>query len=106
MKDCGQAEELCNEIKDFLNNFLQTPPEFTVRNILFGYHNESMKSIVNFVILVAKAYIWKSKFEHAPLQILLFKKYLKTKLEDLKFSFEFIDKSELFEQWVDIYESL
>ena len=106
MKDCGQAEELWNEIKAFFNNFLENPLEFTVRNILFGYHNESMNSIVNFVILVAKAYIWKSKFEHTPLQILLFKKYLKAKLEDLKFSFEFMDKSELFEQWVDIFASL
>ena len=65
-----------------------------------------MISTTNFIILVAKGYIWKSKFEHTPLLIASFKKYFKNKLEDLKDSLEYIDKTAEFDQWINLYASL
>ena len=103
--DCGQAQIFWQEIKLFLEAF-EITSQITAKIAIFGYHKEPMTSITNFVILAAKGYIWKSKFEHAPLSILSFKKYLKCKLEDLKYSLEYIDKVEEFDQWINLYASL
>ena len=74
--------------------------------VIFGLSKESMKSVTNFVLLVAKGFIWKCRFEFAPLLLATFKKYLKTKLEDLKNSLEYINKIELFVQWINMFASL
>ena len=102
---CAQVQIFWREIKSFLETF-QITLEITAKIVLFGYHKEPINSIINFVLLAAKGYIWKSKFEHTHLLMSSFKKYLKCKLEDLKDSLEYINKIKEFDQWINIYASL
>ena len=105
MWHCGLVMELWQDIQNFLEAF-QIYPEFNIKIILFGMHKETMNSVTNFVILAAKGYIWKTKFDNTPVSFNLFKKYLKMKLEDLKNSYEYVDKMHLFDQWINIFASL
>ena len=63
MWHCGQVMELWQDIQNFLEAF-QIYLKFSIKTILFGMHKETMNSITKFVILAAKGYIWKTKFDN------------------------------------------
>ena len=58
-----------------------------------------MEDVTNFVILVKKDYIQRTKFDESPFIFKSFKKYLKINLQDLKNSLEYIDRVVLFDKW-------
>ena len=66
---------------------------------LFVIHAQKSSSIENYIILVAKHFIWKKKFTSKDLSIGLFQKYLKSKLEDIKNALIVADKEKKFDQW-------
>ena len=105
MWGCDQVLELWQQIRTFLGNF-QINLDISVKNVLFGNHKEPIDSVTNFTILVTKGYIWKTKFDKSPISFIAFKKYLKYKLEDLKDSYEYLDKLILFDQWNNLFASL
>ena len=103
--ECGQARDLWQNIQDFLlisGLFV----EFTLKLVLFGFHLEDIESLKNYVILVTKAYIWKTKHEQAPLTFSSWKKYFKFKLEDLKAAYDYLDRLHEFDQWSIIFALL
>ena len=102
---CDKVLELWQQIHYFLSNF-QISLDYSLKTVLFGNHNEPCDSVLNFTILIAKGYIWKSKFDKSPISFIAFKKYFKHKLEDLKDSCNYIDKMFLFDRWINIYASL
>ena len=60
----------------------------------------------NYILLVVKYFIWKSKFQTAELNFLAFQMYLKYKLEDIKNAYIYQEKDEYFEPWTVIYDFL
>ena len=73
---------------------------------LFGVHEKCITSIENYLILVSKYYIWKTKFTNKEVSLNLFKKYLFNKLSDLKNALTYANKIEDFSQWNVIYNEL
>ena len=73
---------------------------------LFGDHEKSITACENYLILIAKYFIWKSKFTNKDVSLNLFKKYLFNKLSDLKNALTYANKIENFSQWNEIYNEL
>ena len=92
-------------IQDFLN-ISGIYIEFTLKVVLFGFHQESMDSLKNTAILFTKGFIWKTKHEGVPLFFTSWKKYLKFKLEDLKAAYEYLDELHKFDQWSNLFALL
>ena len=73
---------------------------------MFGVIKEPTFSIINLILIYGKAYIWKNKFNNVGLSTTHFKNFLKSKLEDNKHAYEYLEKPELFDQWKNIYASI
>ena len=87
-----------------INFNLQIYPDRKV--LLFGIVDQSSSSVENFVILTTKYYIWITRCQNGDLNCIAYKKFLKSKLEDLKNACIFEDKSCNFEKWLTVYDSL
>ena len=102
---CPIIAQFISEIVAFINNqdieFNPTKTEF-----LFGYKNVHTYSIKNFIPLVLKKYIWRSKFKTATVTLVGFKAQLKSYLIDLKYMFDFKNVSNLFDEWNTLFEAL
>ena len=56
-----------------------------IKTILFGDPKHAVEDISNFIILTAKYYIWRTKFqENANINFNCYKRFLKFKLDDQK----------------------
>ena len=118
---CRNSEELishlffnCNftlyfwtQVKEWLHSFHIVIP-LDIKTMLFGDLRKTSETIIsNYVILAAKTYIWRTKFQDNPvLNFNCFKNFFKFKLEDLKNAHDFEGKSFLFDQWINILNSL
>ena len=74
--------------------------------ILFGKLDERPTSINNFILLSVKYLIWKCRLSSSVLSLEIFKKYLFSKLKDLKEALEYCDKIVHFQQWNNIFDCL
>lgn len=74
--------------------------------ILFGKLDERPTSINNFILLSVKYFIWKCRLSSSVLSLEIFKKYLFSKLKDLKEALEYCDKIVNFQQWNNIFDCL
>ena len=71
--------------------------------LLFGIHNERCNSILNYIILCAKNFIWKAKFTTKDLSLENFQKYLYYKLTDKRNAYVLMGKECHFKCWINIY---
>ena len=99
--NCNFTLDFWTKVRQWLQTFQINIP-LDVRTMIFGHLGTlSETSITNYVILAAKEYIWKTKFQENPvLNFNCFKNLFKYKLEDLK------NAHALFDQWLIIYNSL
>ena len=76
--------------------------------ILFGIHDEKPNSISNYILLVAKQYIWITKFKSPPtnLSVQGFLNILKSKIRDLIAVFTLLGKHDETDTWNTILISL
>ena len=102
---CAYVQNLWRQINLWLDSFDIKLP-LVNKHILFGFIKEPPSSKINFTILSVKNYIWKNKFRDAQLSLTAFQRFFKRKLEDLKHSYEYIEKPCLFDQWNDIFNFL
>ena len=103
--DCDFVLNLWQEVRSWLSDFnIHIPLDRKV--ILFGFHDKSAASVENYIILVVKYFIWKTKFQTAELCFLAFQKYLKQKLDDLKNAYLYQNKDDKFEPWLSIFNCL
>ena len=72
--------------------------------ILFGIHEESPSSVSNFIILIAKQFIWRTKFGSKNLEIALFQKYFYSKLIDLRNALIYRERLHEFSIWNNIFD--
>ena len=102
---CPYISDLINEIIDFVNSkgieFNPTKSEF-----LFGNTKVQAYSVKNFIPLVLKKYIWRSKFKTATVTMVGFKAQLKSYLCDLKYMLEYKNIAGQFDEWNLLFESL
>ena len=74
--------------------------------LLFGLPDQAATTVQNYLILYAKYFIWKSKFQTKQLVFTAFKIFLKNKIEDLKRAYCYEEKEYRFEPWKLIYDCL
>ena len=74
--------------------------------ILFGLHEEPASSVLNFIILNAKQFIWRTKFGTKTLDISRFQKYLYSKLTDLRNALMFRETLYEFDIWNNIFDCM
>ena len=95
---CPYVNGFIEDVINFLSNqgleYFPTKEQF-----LFGFSNQQNYDPSNFVSLVLKKYIWKSKFRSANLSLVGFISLLKVYLCDLKYFFSFKNMPELFNEW-------
>ena len=103
--NCNNVKNLWLEIKAWLSG-LNIDLPLVISSILFGIKKESYDSLLNFIILTAKQFIWATKFNFNTLSFQAFKNVLKHKLEELKYSYDYIEKPELFTPWVNVYNNV
>ena len=102
---CKVVRKFWAEVADFMISFGVIIP-LQINTLLFGNHVEDVSSVSNVVILNAKQYIWRSKQAGALLNFTAFKKHLHAKLTDLKNAYLHINKIQLFDQWLHVYNNL
>ena len=105
--NCNFTLDFWTKVRQWLQTFQINIP-LDIRPMIFGHLGTlSETSITNYVILAAKEYIWKTKFQENPvLNFNCFKNFFKYKLEDLKNAHAYEGKLLLFDQWLIIYNSL
>ena len=102
---CPYISDFLNEVSEFLNDLgLEYNP--TKEQFLFGFQNTQAYQLKNFLSLVIKKYIWKSKFKTAILTMDRFKTILKTHLCDLRYMFQTKNLHDQFNEWNTIYDAL
>ena len=78
----------------------------TREQFLFGFQNILSYSPKNYICLVLKKYIWRTKFKSAILTMVGFKSQLKSYLCDLKYVFKFRNMPNQFNEWNNLYDAL
>ena len=90
---CLKVSEFLNDVFTFISN---TGTIFTPTKIqfLFGDTNYEVYQPQNFISLVLKIYIWKTKFKSKKLAIDRFKAFLNIYIQDIKFMFDYKNMSD------------
>ena len=103
--DCDHALNLWQIILNWLKTLNINIP-LDRKALLFGLNDQAPTTIINYLILYVKSFIWKSKFQTKQLSFIAFKTFLKSKLDDLKMTYFLGDKESCFEPWQLVYECL
>ena len=103
--DCEKVKELWTLVGDWLR-LLGTEIPISKNALLFGIHDQDHYSVPNYVILYCKYYIWVTKKKQFILNLHAFKKYLFSKLDDLKNAYLYEKNSSCFDKWILIYNDL
>ena len=102
----------CNEVQKFLVdtsnwlNELSVNIAMNIKSILFGIQNERTGSQGNIIILWIKKYIWTSRVKKTNLSLGTFQIVLLNNLKKLKELYDFLNKSQLFENWTSLFYNL
>ena len=118
-KYCGLSNEkishlywLCPNVHSFLedtfNYINSTGLEYNPTKIefLFGVPSLSSEHPKNYLSLLIKKFIWKTKFKTDFLSIVGLKTYLKLWLKELKFVYEIKEEALKFNEWIMLYNDL
>ena len=116
---CGVAEEKishlfwsCSVVNDFISKVLQYIQSLGLdinpskRDFLFGNTEFSFEHPNNYLLLLMKQFIWKTKFQSAILDLKGLKNYLKDAIKELKIVYELKNKESLFSEWNNLYTNL
>ena len=101
--NCEMISDLWTKLYDW---FLKINIKSSVNknDLLFGITEESYDSINNYIIMITKQYIWKNKFNDTPVNLVACKKFIKSKLGEVKDAFEYTGDSRKFDRWILVYE--
>ena len=103
--NCDAVNGLWTGIRDWLCSLgFNLPIDKTV--ILFGWHDQPFTSVINYIILTVKYYIWVSRLQNQILNLKAYKKYLFSKLDELKNACIYEKKEFKFDQWLVLYNSM
>ena len=103
--DCDFVLKLWQDVKSWLATLnLNLPLDRT--KLLFGIHDQASNSVLNYVILNVKVFIWKTKFQSKDLSLPIFQQFFKSKLDDLKEAYIYVDKENKFVQWNNVFVCL
>ena len=101
--DCAKVQDFWFEICGWLSSLTINFP-LNINYVLFGYDKEPFDSKINYIMLVAKKYIWTNKFKSTPLSFIAFQSIFKQKLSELKDMYDYVGKCELFDHWLPLYD--
>ena len=97
--ECDFVLSLWQEVRGLLSTFNENL-QLNRTKLLFGDHEQPCNSVINFVILSVKYFIWKEKFQSKTLNLTGFQSFLKFKLDDLKNACLFEEKETKFDKWL------
>jgi hypothetical protein len=103
--DCDFVLKLWQELKTWLATLNVQLPLDRIK-LLFGIHEEDCSSVLNYIILSVKQFIWKTKFGSKDLSLNLFQKFLFSKLADKQNALNYCGKSRDFDIWNDLYNCM
>ena len=103
--DCDMVRGLWTGVRCWLDSLDLKLPE-SKTTILFGHHEQPITSVINHIILTVKFYIWFSRLQNQILNLNAFKKYLYTKLKELKNVYIYEKKEYKFDQWAVVFDSM
>ena len=116
---CSQSDELvshlfwtCHVVNSFLNNiytfFTEIHFEYipSKAQMIFGFHELPFSHPKNYISLIIKRYVWKTKFQSCQLNLSRFKGLLKSYMVDLKYIFDMKNVPEQFNEWNVIFDAL
>ena len=103
--DCDIVLTLLLDVRAWLET-CETFLPLDRNKILFGLHTDSANSVINYVILSLKYFIWVKKQQSQTPTLTTFKPFLKCKLDDLKDTYNYQNKDNLFCHWTVIYDNL
>ena len=102
---CPYVSQFLRDIVAFIDtsdiDFNPTKEQF-----LFGNDKFQPYSPQNFICLVLKKYIWRTKFKTTTLTLVGFKPQLKNYLCDLKYMFQYKNHANQFDEWNTLFEML
>ena len=102
---CGIVQMFWKSVGSWLAS-LDIAFPFDQLTLLFGCHNQSSFSVINYVILSAKYYIWVSKLKKQLIDLRAFKKVFLFQLEGLKNAYIHEGNLHKFNQWQLIFDNL
>ena len=104
--ECEKVKQFWNLFKEWLNDV--TNIEVDINNekmLILSWHKKN--SLLNYLLVVAKYYIYKSKFVQGSISILGFKAILKKKFEEEKYIAKINDKyTKFLGKWSSLYTVL
>ena len=103
--DCSKVYDLICELKEWVAS-LEISFSFTKKQVIFGNIDESPGSVINFILLCLKNYIWKAKFTGYGLSLRNFQYQLLSGLKRHKEALKYTNNESLFDQWSNIFNNL
>ena len=103
--DCMNVRSFLDDTKAWLSTINVILPIDKI-SFLFGLHSEQSGSLSNQLILYTKYFIWKTKQQEGALSLVALKKFLKYKLDDLRESYKYMGKLDMFDMWQMLYDNV
>ena len=103
---CHRVQLFLDKVRRCLHTFdFRVPTDIT--QLIFGITSESPNSQNNYLVLLIKQYIWKSRFGHnGYLSLGIFKEFLKGKLSEIKEVYNFYNENISFNKWLILFSDL
>ena len=102
---CQQVNDMWVEVRNWLRIInINLPLDRKV--LLFGYQEQNSNSLLNYIILCVKYYIWRTKLQVQQLSFTALQRFIKNKIDELKDAFLYEDKVCKFEPFLVLYNSL
>ena len=102
---CPYISDFIIEVKTFIaeSDIVYEP---TKEQFVFGHQNTKVSKPRNFISLVLKKYIWRTKFKNATLSMVGFKTNLRSYLCDLKYMYQSKNMQNQFNEWNTLFAML
>ena len=104
-KECSIVHVLWTGVQSWLNSLGINLPLDT-KSLLFGVHEQPATSVVNYVILTVKYYIWVSRLRNQSLFYDAYQGFLFKRLEDLRNAYIYSKKDHNFDPYIVLFNSL
>ena len=102
---CNLVHNLWTGVGDWLGS-LGLNLELDRKVLLFGIQNEPFTSVINYIILSVKYYIWFTRIKNEKPNLLAYKKYLFHELEELKNAYIYEKKDYKFDKWIFVFSNI
>lgn len=103
--NCNKVQKFWSDLQHWLERAANIKLQLTVQNIIFSQHDQNV--LLNYVLILAKYYIYRTKFFSNSINIRTFLLYLKRKFQNEKYIYMLHNNYNKFlAKWSDLYNTL